>query len=181
MSADASDEQDTTEVAWGAAFFDFPAADGLLTPHSSTPATWRSQFIEQYKTVYGGLFRTCRTGRDWVLTTAPEAQLTLQLTPEQLTGGRWQRQLQIAQQALATRGQVLGSAGMSVIVDLSEDGSFMLHKIYPPEIAPAKQAAIDSLLSFLQTVGQYISATSSVPCIALSCQFCSAQRVGYAT
>ncbi len=99
---------------------------------------------------YGGLFGTCRTGRDWVLTTAPRAKVALQLIPEQLTGDRWQRQLHAAQQALVTRGQPGAVIATALTLAFSP-------QVLGSRSQPAVQAAADSLLSFLQQAGQYVS------------------------
>ncbi len=101
--------------------------------------------------VYEGIFTSCRTGRDWVLTTAPQAHLTLQVTEKQLQHRRtWQRQLAAAKQALATRGQVQASAAASLHVQW----------VILPGCAPSEatlQAAADRLVSFVQHAGPHIS------------------------
>ncbi len=64
-----------------AAVFNWPAAPGFIDPPQPIPADWREQFISQYvlpdTEVLCGLYRSCGAGRQWVLTRAPHATLTL--------------------------------------------------------------------------------------------------------
>ncbi len=111
---------------------------------------------------YGGLFRTCRAGRDWVLTTAPHAHLTLQLADEQLTGDRWQRQLQATQGALVTRGQVQTDAHITTGHTISLEVPYSQYSAHiplrdPDTYSTAVQTAGNSLISFIQQAGQYVS------------------------
>ncbi len=54
---------------------------------------------------YGGLLRTCRAGRDWVLTTAPHVSLQLQRPNNPSHTHAWDTQLKTVKQALITRGK----------------------------------------------------------------------------
>lgn len=108
------------------------------------------------RAAYHGLFLSCRTGRDWVLTNATEAILALQLTDEQLADKRWQKQLDAAQQALATRGQVHRGAKTALVVRPSELRFWFLQPPVPAATPAARKAALDSLVSFLQQAGQHI-------------------------
>lgn len=66
----------------------------LLTGHLSSAA------------VYGGLFRASRAGRDWALSTAPRAHLTLQPPTAPQSAQAWASQLTTVSQALAARGEL---------------------------------------------------------------------------
>ncbi len=69
------------------------------------PYTWLVRFLKTQRDgrLRQGLFKSCREGRDTVLTTAPKATLTLDLR-KQIPAART-KQLTAARQALLTRGK----------------------------------------------------------------------------
>ncbi len=98
------------------------------------------------KALHEALFRTCCAGRDVVLTSAQHLHIELRPDPDSVNRDGWQRQLDALQQALATRG--LPCAGITTALTVSID---QLDSHF------AVETALDSLLSFLQQAGQYIS------------------------
>ncbi len=99
------------QFSLAAAVFGWPPAPGHAAP-ASVPDAWLLQFREKHATaapaVLSGIFTSCRSGRDWVLGTAPKATLTLDFTQELPVPVRLQ-QLYAARQLLSTRGE-FGSA-----------------------------------------------------------------------
>ncbi len=79
-------------------------APGHRVPHEPLPDTWLAAFKQHHadNALYRALFRSCPAGRDWVLTNAPSASLTLD-TNQDRPPFSWLRQLAAVQQALATR------------------------------------------------------------------------------
>lgn len=88
-----------------AALFDFPPAPGFAAPDLAAPQAWLLLFKKKHTTrgVYRGLFRSCKSGRVWVLEMAPKARLTLDLTEAQETDA-FAAQLAAARDALVLRG-----------------------------------------------------------------------------
>jgi hypothetical protein len=98
------------ETAWGAVYFGFKPDDGFAAgPGLTTPDSWKLHFISEHCTpeVLQGLFRSCRTGRDWVLQNAPQLRVNLS------TGCLRAKGLKYLGAALAVR----GSKAVSLVVE----------------------------------------------------------------
>ncbi len=79
-------------------------ADGYAAPSAQVPDLFLVQLVSQHgsRQLFGNLFLTCRAGRDCVLKTAPQFNLTLALSD-----GRFGRGRKLAiERALRTRGQL---------------------------------------------------------------------------
>ncbi len=111
--------------------------------------------------MYDGLFRTCRTGRDWVLTTAKMVCVKLELSTEQLFAKTWKCQIPAAKRALTIRGRP--RTGFTTV--LSVYGYNGAHFIKKPDgygstwfaSQRTESAAVNSLVSFMQRYGHYVN------------------------
>lgn len=93
------------------ALFGWSPAPGHASPTAYAPDSWREDFLAQAdRGVWLGLFRSCKSGRDLSLSTAPKAWVSLcynedRPVPDQL------KQLAAVREALDTRGERRDSGG----------------------------------------------------------------------
>lgn len=75
-------QRDPRRTSLGAALFDFPPASGYRKPTDQAPVDWLAALLAKHSdaALYSGLFTACRSGRDWVLGTAPQVTLRLFIT-----------------------------------------------------------------------------------------------------
>lgn len=95
------------EFSLAAALFGWPAADGFHSPDQQVPEAWLLALTEQHSDadVWVGVFRSCRSGRDLALRTAPKARLRLD-TSIGSEPTAWLQRLHVLKQSLETRGRL---------------------------------------------------------------------------
>ncbi len=125
QSSSAAHEQQ--ETSYGAAFFDFPTAPHCANPEQVADELWRSLFIKHARSAaHTGLFRSCRTGRDWVLREAPKAILLLDTAAAE-PREQWLARLAAVQQALVTRGAALTAVALVCGADAAPVRDILQH------------------------------------------------------
>ncbi len=88
------------------ALFDWPASNDCAAPDQYAPETWKASFDEHQAADRGvlcGLFRSCTSGRDYVLQRAPTITLTLDTTVSQEPTA-WLSRISTLRQILSARG-----------------------------------------------------------------------------
>ncbi len=116
------------EFSLAAALLGWPPAPGYAAPGQQAPDSWREDFLAQADAdVWLGLFRSCRSGRDLALRSAPRARLTHDCTAT-ISAETRAAQLRSVKQLLAIRGSQ--PTTLSVTADHSlEPVSTLLHHI----------------------------------------------------
>ncbi len=88
--------------AVGAAILGLPAADSAVASQEHTPDSWRA-LLAGHPDAALGVFQLCTGGRDWVLSTAPNATVQLDCTIQH-PPWQWFARLTAVADALHTRG-----------------------------------------------------------------------------
>ncbi len=98
--------QRASELSLVAALFGWPHADGFDSPDQQAPDSWRRDFLAMADAgVWLGLFRSCRSGRDLALSTAPRARLLLN-TSKPHAAATWLQRLSSSKLCLSVRGDL---------------------------------------------------------------------------
>ncbi len=108
-------------VSLGAAIVGGAPAPGFQAPEDSVPGSWVEVFRKHYADhgVLTGLMQSCTAGRDWALTFAPKARLTVSTKPRDSLEA-WQAGQEAAVQRAALRGSQ--PTALAVVVHGSEFG-----------------------------------------------------------
>ncbi len=103
-------QQRASELSLAAALFGWPHAEGFFSPEQLAPDSWRRVFLALADAgVWLGLFRSCRSGRDLALLTAPKAHLHINASKSAKSkpgAATWKQRLGFTKQCLGIRGDL---------------------------------------------------------------------------
>ncbi len=168
----------------GAAIFGLTPANGYAGPAEQAPDAWLLRLRElSTEDELLGVFQAGRAGRDWVLTSADSATLTLDLTAGQASQKVWRRRLDALRGHLAARGEhgrttlhiictrkQSTSPAFQLVATFLADSGRVFDKLVldTPESADTPDSAV--LTAFLQTAAPGLGRLES---LFIECGRCS--------